>query len=150
MTKTDIETRYSNFLKVHSNSISLELQVKYHETRGSFHFDFGGKVCIPLFVLWALVLFLFPRPVNNLILFIISAIFISFAIWLNHFKESIVDTICCYYFRKYEYNAILLRYVRQCKNGTLRDASSESEINDIECVFSFYENHITEEYFQYT
>ena len=43
MTEKDIELRYSNFLKVHSNSISLELQVKYYEIHSSFHFDFGGK-----------------------------------------------------------------------------------------------------------
>lgn len=150
MTEKDIELRYSNFLKVHSNSISLELQVKYYEIRSSFHFNFGGKVCIPLFIIWALFLFLLPRPVSTLILVIISAVFLAFAFWLKHFADSIVDTICSYYFKKYEYNAILLRYVRQCKNGTLCDATSESEINDIECIFSFYETHITEEYFPYT
>lgn len=150
MTEKDIEQRYSNFLKVHSNGISLELQVKYYEIRSSFHFDFGGKVCIPLFIIWALFLFLLPHPVSTLILVIISAIFIAFAYWLKCFADSIVDTICSYYFKKYEYNALLLRYVRQCKIGTLGNASSEDEEDDIERVFSFYEEHITEEHFPYT
>lgn len=150
MIAKDVETRYYEFLKTHRDSISYELQDKYRDICSKFHFDFGGKVCIPLFVVWAFFLFLMPRPVSNLVLAVTSIIFVAFAFWLKRFVDSIVGTVCSCLFEKYEYESIVLRYVHRCKNGTLRDAASENEINNIERFFEYCEAHIVEERFPYT
>lgn len=151
LTEKTFDERYKAFLSVHKNSITSELRSAYEKNRSCHvsEIDFGGHVCIPLFAIWALSLFLLPKPVKTIMIVFISVIYIGLAFWLHHYIDSTIDNICRRYFEETNYKSIVLDYVRRCKNNSLCAADSQTAKDDITTFFESCEKRIVDEYFSY-
>lgn len=145
------EERYSQFIATHKNSITLELQSSYDKCRSKLinHIDFGGNVCLPLFVMWALFMMMLPKPVKTITIIFVSAIFVCFAFWVHKYFYSIIDRICSKYFETVELKEILIRYVHKCKNASLYNDNSKIKTDGINAFYEACHERIVNECFCY-
>ena len=148
-TETTMHERYLNFVAMHRSDICLELSKSYNKLFSSMHFDFGGHVCIPLFILWVIVLFLFLKPTNMLVINIVSLLFVLFGIWVYRFFRSATTYCSCRFFDEYAYSEILIRYVTRCEKWALAQSASD-DIPNVKAFYEYCRRNIISESFNYT